>query len=646
MTPCAPENDARRGGVGDAGQRGQCMGRRWRDRVESVVEARLAWLGEAFVTRWGRLERGYRRPYARLALRLRFAAYPLLALAALAWLGWDWSHARKLDSAENAIFDQVIALRPFEPPRSGRVAVVEIDDCSIEYYRGRGEGGWPWSRQRHAELLDALDRAGVRAVGYDVQFIEPSNSDPFGDATLEAIAAGGAGRFVFGSTLPPQSFAGADNQVPVSQAPGAFALLPGAARPGPGVVLLAPFGAAMRTHSALLDADRDSDGVVRDVVLRRRFGDWALPSMPLAVASAGTGRPAAAFPPSVRVNWRTRHAMPYLSAADLIEGRPVCTDAAQAAPLDGALVMVGYTAAGLNDAKPTPVNAAMPGVQVHAEALEALVSGSAIWMPPAGFKYLLAALLVALTGFVFWRGEPSWDMDAIFVAGNLLLLLLAFVGLTAFGVFFDIFAALGFVSLVFGLCRSYAATQRGRAIGNDDYRPQFDPERDRWLALARLRFVPDPGLDERVLGRRLREYRRRLRGFLYRGCEAVAIEGIVEYKHWLWESLVDINVLVWSGPDRATVAATAQRELLALRDHLAGHDDVLPDDGSVRVASLVSEAAGADEPLPATRARVCSVLGRLLAATDERPLSARDAFAADEAVAAAPTECAEPAVMA
>jgi CHASE2 domain-containing sensor protein len=610
------------------------MGKRWRDRLLSPMEARLesvlAWLGYAFVTRWGAIERGYRRPYARLALRLRFAFYPLLAIAALSWLGWDWSHGQTLASAENAIFDQVVTMRPIEPARSGKVVVVEIDDCSIEYYRSRGEGGWPWSRQRHAELLDALDRAGVRAVGYDVQFIEHSRVDPLGDATLDAMAEGGGGRFVFGSTLPPQSFAGDGNTVPISQAPGAFAVTPGAARPGPGIVLLWPYGDAMRRNSALLDADRDSDGVVRDVTLRRRYGDWALPSISLQVAAIATGRAPASFPASVRINWRTSHPMPYASAADLIEGRPVCDVAGTPPDLDGALVMVGYTAAGLNDAKPTPVNPSMPGVQVHAEAIEALVFGTAIWMPPAGFKYLLASLLVAFTGFVFWRGEPSWDMDGIFLAGNLVLLAGAFIGLTAFGVFFDIFAALAFVSLMFGLCRSYAAAQRGRAVGNDDYRPQFDPDRDRWLALARLRFVPDAGLDPMVLGRRIREYRRRLRGFLYLGTEAVAIEGIVEYKHWLWESLVDINVLLWSGPDRETVAATAQRELVALREHLAGHDDVLPDDGSVRVASLISVAVGDDEPLATTRARVCSVLGRLLAATDERSLSEHDAFAADE----------------
>jgi CHASE2 domain-containing sensor protein len=582
------------------------------------------------VDRWGRLERGYRRPYARIALRIRFLFYPLLALAALSWLAWDWQHDRSLASAENAIFDQVIKLRPFEPVPSGKVAVVEIDDCSIEYYRQRGEGGWPWSRQRHADLLDALDRAGVRAVGYDIEFIEGSRSDPFGDTTLDAMAEGGNGRFLFGSTRPPAQFADARNTVAVSQAPGAFALTAQPRRPGPGVLLLLPYGDAMARHSALLDVDRDDDGLIRDVRLRRDYGDWALPSMALGVAAAASGRAAASFPASVRVNWRTHSQLPYASAADLIEGAPICNRDAATPDLAGSAVLVGYTAAGLNDAKPTPVNASTPGVEVHAEAVEALLSASAIWMPPAGFKYLLAAFLVALTGFVFWRGEPSWDMDAVFIAGNLALVAAAFVGLTAFGVFFDIFAALAFASLCFGLCRSYAATQRGHAIGNDDYRPQFNPDHDRWLVLARLRFVPDPGLDDAELGRRMREYRRRLRGFLYRGTSAVAIEGIVEYKHWLWESLVDINVLVWSGPDKASVAATAQRELLALREHLAGHDDILPDDGSVRVASLVSVAVGDDESLADTRARVCSVLGRLLASTDERPLSEQDAFAADE----------------
>ncbi|NUS38244.1 MAG: CHASE2 domain-containing protein [Lysobacter sp.] len=601
---------------------------RWRRSLLSSLGAVFAWLGSAFVERWGRLERFYRRPFARIALRLGFLFYPLLALCALGWLGWDWTHDRNLDAAEDAVFDQVIKLRPWEPKPSGRVVVVEIDDCSIAR-----EGPWPWSRQQHADLLDALDRAGVRTVGYDVLFAEASRTDAVGDDTLEATAEGGNGRFVFGSTRAPEAFADAPGARPVDHAPNAFPIAADPQRPGPRVALLLPYGKAMTRHSALLDMTRDADGIIRDVPLRAEQGDWALPSLALQVASAASGRSAASFPASVRVNWRSNadDRLPYVSAADLIEGKAVCRDKHEALPdLRGRSVLVGYTAAGLNDAKPTPVNAATPGVEIHAEATEALLADSAIWMPPTGFKYLLAAVLVALTGLFFFHGEPAWELDAIFVASNLVLIGAAWVGLTAFGVFLDIFAALGFVSLCFGLCRLYAATQRGRAIGNDDYRPQFDPADHRWLALARLRFVPDPDLDRDALRRRLREYRRRLRRFLYRGTEAVALEGIVEYKSWLWEAMNDVTVLVWGGDDRAAVAATAERELRALHAYLSGLDDVLPDDGSVRVASLISEAVAADETIAQTRARVCAVLGRLLHRHDERSLSLHDAFAADE----------------
>ena len=49
------------------------------------------------------------------------------ATAALGWLGWDWTHARSLDAAENSIFDTVIQWRPIEPKPSGKTVVVEID---------------------------------------------------------------------------------------------------------------------------------------------------------------------------------------------------------------------------------------------------------------------------------------------------------------------------------------------------------------------------------------------------------------------------------------------------------------------------------------------------------------------------------------
>jgi adenylate cyclase len=596
------------------------------DRVLSWIDSSLAAFGHGFILAWTKVERSYRRPFSRVASRLKFAFYPLLALGAIAWLAWDWGHARSLNSAEDAIFDRVVQWRPFEPRPSGRVVVVEIDECSIEYFRARNEGGWPWSRQRHADLLDQLDRAGARAVGYDVLFVDASPGDPIGDETLEAMARGGGGRFVFSSTrMHPDYDAG--SPLRASQAPAAFALtLP--PRHDPQVALLLPYGEAMARFSAIANVTRNADGVLRDIPLRETVGDWALPSLPLRLATVATSRSPGDFAAAVRPNWRQDTRLPRISAADLLTGQPVCRDATTLPPaLQARVALVGYTASGLNDAKPTPVDPVMPGVEVMAEATEALIASSAIRAPPAWLKYVIAMLLTLLTTFAFYRGEPATDIDSVFVAANVTMLTAAFVGLTFFGFFFDVFASIGFVSLIFGLCRLYAGIQRGRAVGNGDFLPEFAPDRDRWLAIARLRFVPDAQLDARAAARRRREYRRRLRRFLYAGSEAVMLEGVVERKSWLHEALDDLMVLVWHGETEAAARAAARHDLARLERQLAEYDARLSDDGSVRLAFACAEIDdGADDSDRGERRRLRDLLGQAVAAASESPLAQRTVF--------------------
>lgn len=598
------------------------------DAVMTWIDAAMSTAAVVFMDAWTVVERAWRRPLARMSTHAKFAVYPLLACAAIGWLAWDWSHERSLNAAEDAIFDTVIQWRPVEPKPSGRTVVVEIDDCSIEHYRSLGEGGWPWSRQRHADLLDALDRAGARAVGYDVMFVDASRQDPAGDATLEAMAEGGNGRFIFGASRLHPSLDGRPGAIAAAHAPGAFALVAHPARPGPRVALLLPNGRAMARNSALLDITRNADGVLRDVPLRKTAGDWALPSMSLRLATVASGRVASSFPESVRVNWRTRTRLPGISAADLIEGKRICREAGDPMPvLKGRVVLVGYNAAGLNDAKPTPADPMMPGVEVHAEATEALLAGSAIWMPPPSVKYLLAALMVLLTAFAFWRGEPHEDVDSIFVASNVVLLLAAVIGLTFFGVFVDIFASVGFISLCFGLCRLYAGVQRGRAVGNHDFREQYDANAYPWLVMARLRYLPDPALTARAGTRRRREYRRRLRRFLYSGSDAVMIEGIVERKSWLHEILDDLMLLVWKGADEADARANARRELDALYRRLNEHSLRIDDHGMVRVciaAAMIDD--NIDDNERGERLRLRELLGQDLNASEEWPLSASNTY--------------------
>lgn len=594
-------------------------------RLLSRINDAMGRLGLAFVDSWKAVQKSYRRPSGKVILRLGFAFYPLLALLALGWLGWDWTHARNLAAVENAVFDQMIAWRPVEPRPSGKVVIVQIDECSINYFRAQDEGGWPWSRARHADLLDALDRAGVRAVGYDILFIDKSASDPQSDTILNAMAKGGDGRFVFVSARLHPDY-DSDATLHVSRAPSAFPVVADP-RLDPTVALSLPYGDAMQRNSALANILRGNDGIIRDVPLRERVGDWALPSMALHLAAGPNPKAMASYPASIRINWRSKTYLPSISAANLLVGKTVCGDPKVPLPdLKGRTVLVGYTATGLSDAKPTPVNLSMPGVAVHAEAVEALVTGDAIWTPPTWFKYALAALLVMLTGYAYFRGEPAWELDDLFVASNLVLLAMAFIGISFFDAFVDIFAAMAFVALFFGLCRAYATAQRGYAIGNDDYRQAFEPELHPWLALARLRFVPGPGLDAETLERRLREFRRRLRRFMYKGTDAVALDCVVEYDTWFWDSMKDVTVLLWGGTDRAQVIASAQRELDALHAYLVGQDETLPDDGSVHIACVVSAASDEDESITTARGRVCKALGDTLRAPTEQSLQAHNVF--------------------
>lgn len=602
--------------------------------VQDHIDAAMASLAVWFMDAWTLVERGYRRPLARLALKLKFAFYPLLAVVALCWLGWDYGHDRSLNAAEDSVFDTIVQWRPVEPAPSGKTVVVEIDDCSLAWYSNQGMGGWPWPRQRHADLLDALDRAGVRAVGIDVMFLEPDEHDPEGDAMLNTMAGGGGGRFVFAASRLGGEFDDSSAGKPASSIPWAFALVPDAAEPGPTVAVQLPIGKAMADAAALANVGRDDDGVLRDVPLREDIGDWALPTLPLRLAAQTQQRPLAGYPARIRINWRSHDRLPYVSAVNLIEGKPICVDAAGETPpsLKDSVALVGYTAAGISDTKPTPVNPAMPGVEIWAEATDALLHDGAVWMPPVAFKYLLAALLILLTSYAFWRGEPHEDVDGVFVATNVAMLAAAVIGLTFFGVFIDIFASIGFVSLCFGLCRGYAAVQRSYAIGNNDYRDEYSPHHHPWLVMCRLRFAPDPSVTGFAAVRGKREYRRLLRRQLYADGGAVMIEGIVERKSWLHEILDDLMVLIWTGRDRDDALQAAKRELDQLYRRLDEGDLRLRDHGQVMVCVSVAEIDDDDDSTNrGERMRLRELLGQDLNANEETPLSRDNRFILERA---------------
>ena len=151
--------------------------------------------------------------------------------------------------------------------------------------------------------------------------------------------------------------------------------------------------------------------------------DGPLQALHLRAASAPVAAGAPASHLRLPVDALARAWVPYaapgsgfvrLSAADVL-GRRLPPDA-----LRGKLVMVGVSAPGLIDQRPTPVDEAMLGTLVHAHLLAGMLGQRMLATAPAAPLFDALALL-AVTGLLWWRlpGRLLWQ-GAAWTAGVLL----------------------------------------------------------------------------------------------------------------------------------------------------------------------------------------------------------------------------------
>ena len=129
---------------------------------------------------------GIRRAYRGLLL---VAALACTAGALVAY-GLD-----ALRGMELASVDTRFAVRGDEGPPED-LLFVEIDDSTFSRY---GSTVYPFPRRLHADVIRNLDRAGARAIAYDIQFTEPGPRPADDTALIEAVRAAD-GRVVLATT--------------------------------------------------------------------------------------------------------------------------------------------------------------------------------------------------------------------------------------------------------------------------------------------------------------------------------------------------------------------------------------------------------------------------------------------------------------
>ena len=343
------------------------------------------------------------------------------------------------------------------------IVIVDVDETSLVEL-----GRWPWPRTHFASLVDELfQRQRVAAVGFDFVFAEPdlgawpllkalAQSDPALAEQLPRWRQTTDNDAVFAKALKDHPvvlgyyLSNDRGGVRVGALPQAlFSLQPG----GPQARLprWSGFGANVATLQAaapaagFFNAWPDEDGVVRSVPAVGRVDQQIQPSLALALARMAAGSPvvepiwvpvpgreglvdlvALKLLPTdgggatllalderggLRVPYRGRGgkvggAFRYVPAAALLAGQ------IPAAELAGKLVLVGSSAPGLADLRATPVNAAMPGVEVHANLLAGMLDGRLPqrpdWAP--GYEVALIVLSLLLAAVIATRLAGRWAM--------------------------------------------------------------------------------------------------------------------------------------------------------------------------------------------------------------------------------------------
>ena len=356
---------------------------------------------------------------------------------------------RPLREVRLRTFDLFQVLRPREQ-KAWPVVIVDIDEDSLKEI-----GQWPWPRTILADLVTRITQAGAVTVGFDVIFAEPDRMSPaIAEQSFRGIDADTRAKL---DSLPSNDEVFADaikhSRVVVGQA--------GAAKPAPktqaeavlqtGFAIRGPdpspylvtFPGLLRNVAAIEQAaagrglfsiNPEADGIIRRVPVVMEAQDTLVPSLAmdmLRVASRSSailvrvnnaGVQAVAVPglevPTDQNGQFWVHFNKH-DQARYVSDRDVLQDRIEPDRLRGKLVLIGTSATGLLDVKTTPLDPAIPGVEVHAQILESVLTKTLLVNP----NYAIGAELVVavLFGLAIIIAAPMLSATIVLLLGALLI---------------------------------------------------------------------------------------------------------------------------------------------------------------------------------------------------------------------------------
>nr|WP_170407235.1 adenylate/guanylate cyclase domain-containing protein [Ruegeria arenilitoris] len=395
---------------------------------------------------------------------------------------------------------QRLSPRAFDPDLP--VRVVDIDETSLENW-----GQWPWPRTLLTQMVERLGEYGAASIAFDMLFAEPDRYSPsrlLSDPALADILSA------------KKEAAQLDNDIlfgaEVSNWPvvmGVAARLTGGDQdiaPKAGIVEIGENPAAGLVsvpHWTPLAPPLDRDatgiggvnvsplggtGVVRRVPVLWQGPSGVLPGLGLEALRVATGEPvifiegaqgeagivlsvelAGLVLPTtengeVWVRYRPDDPGLYLSANDILQS---ADDPVLRSQIEGRIVLIGTSAAGLFDMHQTALGESVPGVSIHAQVIEQALLGDMLTRSDVTAALELLAFIIL--GVVVTVVMSSFGAVASFMAGGIAAAVVVGVSWLAFqnqSVLFDATFPLAGGMANFGLLSGYLfiSTEREKRV--------------------------------------------------------------------------------------------------------------------------------------------------------------------------------------
>lgn len=281
------------------------------------------------------------------------------------------------------------------PVRKGEQEVVLVT-ISDETFAALGLTGPPMPRDRHAQVIRELIKAGASAVAFDLVFDVARGEDK----ELAAAARESGGKVVWAGLFDnTHQFVEPTGEL-LSASPqlGHINVPRDASRPAVDRIQAFDTANGKQVAAFSLRAAMIKLGINADVPPQRVLGGWQVGKLFVPVDSRGTADERGSF--QITYLGQRDAAFERIPYEDLYKFKPSVFEKAPSSdgPYDfkGKIVLIGDTSKVGNDTQYTPVGI-MPGVEMHAHAIATLLRGSFVRPAPVSINF---ALLGAMAGVV------------------------------------------------------------------------------------------------------------------------------------------------------------------------------------------------------------------------------------------------------